>query len=211
MNCRPEDLVLYAVTDRRFLNDKSLTEAVEESLRGGVTFLQLREKRMKHDAFRAEALAVKAVAARYHVPLVIDDDVLLAKEIHADGVHLGRSDMAVAEARRILGADKIIGASARTVEDAVRAARDGADYLGSGAVFPTASKADAAALSHETLRAITHAVPIPVVAIGGITAENVGTLQGSGIAGVAVIRAVFGSSEIRAAAKELKEKVQAIL
>ncbi len=207
MNCDKKDLLLYAVTDRRWLGESSLYDAVKASLDGGVTFLQLREKDLGEAEFMQEALKLKALCREYHVPFVINDNVELAAAIDADGVHVGQSDMAAGDARRRLGPDKIIGVSAQTVEQALLAQQQGADYLGVGAVFPTGSKADASEVSQETLRAICDAVSIPVVAIGGITQQNVCQLAGSGICGVAVISAIYAEKDIAGASAALKAAV----
>ena len=207
MNCTRQQLLLYAVTDRHWLGEKSLYQGVEESLQGGATFIQLREKQLDRPAFLQEAKEIKTLCRRYGVPFVIDDDVDLALEVDADGVHVGQSDMEAGNVREKLGPDKIVGVSARTVEQALLAQQRGADYLGVGAVFPTGSKDDAKLLDHQVLRDICDAVSIPVIAIGGITQENVQELAGTGICGVAVISAIYGQSDVRQAAREMKEKV----
>ena len=205
MNCSKKELLLYAVTDRSWLNGKTLYEQVEDTLKGGTTFVQLREKDLDTDNFLKEALEIKELCARYHVPFVINDNVEIAKEINAGGVHVGQEDMAAANARAILGPDKIIGVSAHTVEEAIQAEKNGADYLGVGAAFQTGTKKNAGCISHETIRQICEAVNIPVVAIGGISHDNVMELAGSGICGVAVISALFAAKDIEKATKELKE------
>ena len=187
MRCDKKDLLLYAVTDRHWLNGRTLHEVVKESLDGGVTFVQLREKQLDEEHFLQEAKDLKELCSEYHVPFVINDNVKLAIEMDADGVHVGQSDMEAGDVRAKLGPDKIIGVSAQTVEQAVLAEKHGADYLGVGAVFPTSSKDDATEVPFETLKAICEAVSIPVIAIGGITKENVKELAGSGICGIAVI------------------------
>ena len=209
MRCDKKDLLLYAVTDRTWLNGAALEDHVERALKGGATFVQLREKELDHDAFLAEAFRLKALCARYGVPFVINDDVGIALECGADGVHVGQSDMEAGDVRAKLGPGKIIGVSAQTVEQAILAERRGADYLGVGAVFPTGSKADADDVSHETLKAICEAVSIPVIAIGGIGAGNVHELAGSGICGVAVISAIFAQRDIEKATAELKARTLA--
>ena len=211
MKCTETSLQLYAITDRRWLNGKSLYSQVEEALQGGATFIQLREKDLDENSFREEAVALKELCGRYNVPFVLDDNVELAKEIGADGVHVGQSDMEAGEVVRLLGEDKIIGVSASTVEDAVLAEKRGASYLGVGAVFPTGTKDDASGVSMETLREICEAVHIPVVAIGGITGENLGQLRGSGIAGISVISAIFAQPDVRKATEELKKKTEEML
>ena len=201
-----ESLLLYAVTDRHWLGGHTLQEDVESALDGGVTFLQLREKddmQLGHDDFLKEALQIRALCRRRQVPFVIDDDVALALECDADGVHVGQSDMEAGRVRDKIGPDKILGVSAQTVEEALRAQAQGADYLGVGAVFPTGSKADAQEVDHATLRAICRAVDIPVIAIGGITRDNVTSLAGTGIVGIAVISAIFAQEDVRAAAADL--------
>lgn len=201
-------LLLYAVTDRRWLGEDTLCRQVEEAVRGGVTFIQLREKGMERRDFLKEALEIKDLCRRYGVPFVINDDVDIAAESDADGVHLGQGDMPPEEARKILGEDKIIGVSARTVEQAAAAEKNGADYIGAGSVFSTGSKADAVKISYDTLSAICSSVSIPVIAIGGVNADNVRGLSGSGICGIAAISAVFGQGDTRKAASKLKQIVE---
>lgn len=209
MNCRKKDLLLYAVTDRSWLRGQSLYEQVEQALEGGVTMIQLREKKMPRQEFLKEAEMMKELCARYKVPLIINDEVEIALLADADGVHVGQKDMDVRSVRAVLGPDKIIGASARTVEQAKMACEQGADYLGVGAVFPTGTKLDAEVISYERLQEVCQASCVPVVAIGGITIENMHDLSGSGISGIAVVSAIFAQPDIRGAASGLKE--QAIL
>lgn len=211
MNCDKNDLVLYAVTDRSWLGDSSLYDQVESAIEGGATFIQLREKNLDEADFLSEAKEIQKLCREYKVPFVINDNVEIAAQIDADGVHVGQSDMEAGDVRKRLGPDKIIGVSAQTVEQALKAQEHGADYLGVGAVFPTGSKADATEVSHQTLKEICEAVDIPVIAIGGITKENVSELKGSGICGIAVISAIFAQKDIRKAAAELKQKVEEIL
>ena len=206
MNCYKKDLLLYAVTDRHWLEEKSLYEVVKESLDGGVTFVQLREKNLSDEIFLEEAKVIKELCDEYKVPFVINDNVDIALAMNADGVHVGQSDMEAGDVREKLGPDKIIGVSAQTVEQAVLAEKRGADYLGVGAVFPTGSKDDAIEVSHETLKAICEAVSIPVIAIGGITRDNVIELAGSGICGIAVISAIYAQKDIEKATRDLKEE-----
>ena len=205
MNCTKEDLLLYAVTDRTWLNGRTLYEQVEEALQGGATFIQLREKNLDQEHFMEEAVELKKLCKQYHVPFVINDDVEIAARIDSDGVHVGQSDMEAGDVRAKLGPDKILGVSAQTVEQAILAEKRGADYLGVGAVFSSGSKADADDVSHETLKAICEAVSIPVIAIGGISVNNVSQLKGTGICGIAVISAIFAQKDITAATKELKQ------
>lgn len=208
MKCDKKDLLLYAVTDRAWLNGATLYSQVEQALQGGATSVQLREKCLDDDAFLAEAQEIQALCRRYRVPFFVNDNVEIALAMGADGVHVGQSDMAAGRVRELLGPDKILGVSAQTVEQALMAERQGADYLGVGAVFPTGSKADAVEVPHATLRAICAAVHIPVIAIGGIGAGNVMQLAGSGICGVAVISAIFGQKDIAAAAADLKGRAR---
>jgi thiamine-phosphate pyrophosphorylase len=199
-----KSLLLYAVTDRSWLGTDTLAKQVEMALKGGATFVQLREKHLDHDAFLAEALEVKALCKKFSVPFVINDNVALAKEIDADGVHVGQSDMETGSVREFLGSGKIVGVSAQTVEQALLAQARGADYLGVGAVFPTGSKDDAEDVGIDTLKAICAAVNIPVIAIGGIGPQNVAKLNGCGICGIAVISAIFAQQDITAATKQLR-------
>ncbi|MBQ8925495.1 MAG: thiamine phosphate synthase [Clostridia bacterium] len=218
-----QHLALYGVTDRWWVKQKlekagvpvtddalrkGLLEDTKAALDGGMTYVQMREKGdpMTEDELLTEALALKALCEEYGVPFVIDDDVELAVKCGADGVHVGQSDMACVEARKALGSAKVVGVSAQTVEQAIQAEKDGADYLGVGAVFPTGSKDDADDVSHDTVKAICEAVSIPVIAIGGITKDNVGQLAGLGLDGIAVISAIYASDDLKAATEELKAK-----
>lgn len=200
-----QSLLLYAVTDRHWLGERTLYDVVRESLDGGVTFLQLREKDLDDEKFYQEAVGLQAMAREYGVPFVVNDNVDIAVRMDADGVHVGQSDMEAGDVRALIGPDKILGVSAQTVEQAVLAEKRGADYLGVGAVFPTGSKDDADDVSIETLKAICDAVSIPVVAIGGITLENTPQLAGSGICGIAVISAIYGQKNIYEATASLKK------
>ena len=197
-------LKLYIVTDRAWLNGKDLGSQVEESIQNGATLVQLREKALEEAAFAAEAENIKAVCRKYGVPLIVNDSVEVALAVGADGVHVGQHDMAAGDVRKKLGPDKFLGVSAQTVEQAVAAERAGADYLGVGAVFSTSTKLDAAEVSIDTLKAICAAVSIPVVAIGGIGPDNIQMLEGSGVAGVAVVSAVFAQPDIGAATRRLR-------
>ena len=200
-----DQLLLYAVTDSHWLNGRTLHSVVKESLEGGVTFVQLREKQLDEAHFMEEAKDLQVLCREYNVPFIINDNVDIALAMDADGVHVGQSDMEAGDVRAKLGPDKIIGVSAQTVRQALLAQERGADYLGVGAVFHTDSKADAADISHETLKAITEAVDIPVIAIGGISKENVSELSGTGICGIAVISAIFAEKDIKNATKKLKK------
>lgn len=198
-------LTLYAVTDRSWLGDESLYQQVKKALEGGVTMVQLREKNLSRKEFEEEAKNILPLCRAYHVPLIINDDVELAKETDADGVHIGQSDMQIQKAREILGADKIIGVTAKTIAQAEAAESAGADYLGSGAVFGSSTKKDAIPLDHDLLQKICESVQIPVVAIGGITAENAMLLKGRGMAGIAVVSGIFACSDIGQAAEKLRK------
>lgn len=205
-----EMLRLYAVTDRHCLPEtktETLCAAVEQAILGGATMVQLREKEWTGEDLVTEARAVQAVCRRHHVPFIMNNDVALALQLDADGVHVGQSDMPAVEARRLLGPGKILGVTARTVEEAQKAEADGADYLGSGAVFGSSTKLDAKTMARETFTAITHAVEIPVVAIGGITVSNALELRGCGAAGIAVVRGLFGEADVRDAARTLRTAV----
>lgn len=199
-----KDLCLYAVTDRHWLGEHTLEHQVEQAILGGATFVQFREKHLQGEELLEQGRRVQEVCRRYQVPMIVNDDVSLALSLDAAGIHVGQGDMKVQEARKRLGPEKIIGVSAHNVEEALEAWRNGADYLGAGAVFATGTKRDASALARETLAAICRAVEIPVVAIGGIDASNVACLAGTGIAGVAVIHGIFGREDVRRGAAELK-------
>ena len=211
MKCNKKDLLLYAVTDRHWLNGRTLYEVVKESLDGGVTFVQLREKTLDEETFLEEAKELQKLCREYNVPFVINDNVDIAAAMDADGVHVGQSAMEAGDVRAKLGPSKIIGVSAGTVEEAILAEKRGADYLGVGAVFPTGSKDDAIDVPHETLKAICEAVSIPVIAIGGITVDNTNELAGSGICGIAVISAIYAQEDIPAATSRLKQVVSEIV
>ncbi len=207
MNCTPEMLRLYAVTDRAWVGAQTLPQQVEAALKGGATCVQLREKHLDDAAIRAEALKISALCKQYRVPFILNDNVALAAECGADGVHLGQEDMDPAQARRILGPDAIIGVSAHSVAEAKAAVAAGADYLGCGAMFATTTKTDTTTLPKETLRAICEAVPVPVVAIGGIHKENLLSLADCGEAGVALVSAIFAAKDIEAECRELRQLV----
>lgn len=211
MKCNREMMKLYGVTDRSWLGARTLYEQVEDAIKGGATIIQLREKKMPEEEFLQEARELKILCNAYKIPFIINDNISVALAMDADGVHLGQGDMELKQAREILGPDKIIGVSAHNVEEAVQAEKNGADYLGAGAVFSTASKADVTSLSMETLKEICEAVSIPVVAIGGISEENMDQLKGTGISGVAVISALFAQADVCQAATRLCEKLSYII
>ena len=204
-------LELYAVTDRHWLGNQTLLEQVQEALDGGATCIQLREKQLDDKTFLQEAIEIQKLCKEYHVPFIVNDNVEIAKDMHADGIHVGQSYMEALDVRKALGNDVILGVSAQTVEQAKKAEAHGADYLGVGAVFPTGSKDDAEDVSYETLKAICEAVSIPVIAIGGITQDNVKDLAGSGIVGIAVISAIFAQKDITQATKDLKQATEQML
>lgn len=203
MNILPEQLRLYAVTDRRWLGGRSLAEDVEAAIQGGVTCVQLREKELDTEAFLQEARTLQALCEKYRVPLIINDDPEIARLCGAAGVHVGQKDRSAREVRRILGERAVIGVSAATVAEAVQAEADGADYIGCGAVFSTSTKTNTRSVDNALLSQICAAVHIPVVAIGGITRENAPSLRGTGIAGIAVVSAIFAQEDRRAAAESL--------
>lgn len=200
-----KSMCLYAVSDSMWLHGRTLPSVIREALEGGATFMQIREKNLPYEEFLALAKEVKKVTDEYHVPYVVNDEVDIAKEIDADGVHIGQSDKALVEARKILGPDKIIGVSAQTVEQAIEAEKNGADYLGVGSIFTTSTKLDADDVSLETLRAICDAVSIPVVAIGGIKAGNILDLRGTHVDGVAIVSGIFAAENIKEDTAKLLE------
>lgn len=205
MRCSKETMLLYAVTDRSWVKEQTFYEQVESALKGGVTCVQLREKDLPEEDFLEEALAIRALCHDYGVPFLINDNVELAIRCGADGVHVGQKDMEAGHVRSLVGDEMMIGVSAQTVEQAVRAQEAGADYLGVGAVFSTSTKADAMDVSYETLRKICESVSIPVVAIGGINQNNMMELSGSGICGVALVSAIFASKDIEDECRVLKK------
>lgn len=211
MNCDRKDLLLYAVTDRSWLNGATLAKEVEQALEGGATFVQLREKDLDEKRFLAEAIEMKNLCNKYGVPFVVNDNVDIAIKAGADGVHVGQSDMRAGDVRQRLGEDKILGVSAQTVEQAIVAEQQGADYLGVGAMFSTATKEDADDVSYETLKDICKAVHIPVIAIGGIGLDNISKLSGGGICGVAVVSALFAQENIKKATADLKNIVTTMI
>lgn len=211
MNMNREQLKLYAVTDRSWLGNETLYEQVEHALKGGATMVQLREKELDEDAFEREAVEIMALCHRYQVPFLVNDNVELAQKIGADGVHIGQSDMELARARKLLGPEAIIGVTAKTIDQAREAEAGGADYLGSGAVFGSSTKLDAKPMDHALLQEICESVHIPVVAIGGITVENVAKLQGRGMAGVAVVSGIFACPDIEAGTRKLRGLVDQML
>lgn len=208
---KKEDLLLYGITDRYWLDGHNLADDVELALKGGTTMLQLREKDLDEENFYKEAVEIKSLCERYKIPFIINDNVQLAVKVGADGVHVGQNDMVAQDVRALIGPDKILGVSTQTVEEAILAEKMGADYLGVGAVFPTGSKDDCWVLSHELCRDICSAVKIPVVAIGGITKDNIKMLKGLGFAGISVISAIFAQKNIEEACRTLHAETSAML
>ncbi len=205
MKCDKKAMLLYAVTDRAWVGKQNLYEQVESALKGGATCVQLREKELDDAAFLDEAIEIGALCKRYGVPFFINDNVEIAIKCHADGIHVGQDDMKAAEVRKKVGDDMMIGVSAHSVEEALEAVKNGADCLGVGAVFSTSTKADANVLPKEILRDICAAVDIPVVAIGGINKTNISALSGSGVDGVALVSAIFGSDDIEKECRLLRK------
>ena len=204
MKCDKRYMLLYAVTDRAWTGKQTLYEQVEAALKGGVTCVQLREKELDETAFLQEAKELCALCRRYGVPFLVNDNVEIAIACGADGIHVGQEDLAAGEVRRRVGENMILGVSVHTVEEAFQAVRDGADYLGLGAVFPTSTKTDVEQMSNETLRAICDAVDVPIVAIGGINRGNILRLAGSGVDGVALVSAIFSAEDIEGTCRELR-------
>lgn len=203
MKCDKESMLLYAVTDSAWTGEKTLYMQVEEALKGGATCIQLREKALEADAFLQEAIKMKQLCKKHNVPFIINDNVNIAIACGADGIHVGQKDMQAENVRELVGENMIIGVSAQTVEQALLAEKNGADYLGVGAVFSTTTKLDANQVSHDSLKAICSAVSISVVAIGGIYKHNILELAGSGVDGVALVSGVFASPDIENECREL--------
>ena len=205
MKCSREMMLLYAVTDRMWTGKQTLMEQVEDALKGGATCVQLREKELDEDAFLQEALEMKALCEKYHVPFFVNDNVEIAVKCKADGIHVGQSDMATAKVRQTVGEDMMIGVSVHSVEEALEAVRNGADCLGVGAMFSTSTKANADVLTKEVLKEICDAVDVPVVAIGGISKENMKELSGTGVDGVALVSAIFAAEDIEQECRVLRQ------
>lgn len=199
------DYTLYLVTDRQLMSCDSLTEAVEQAILGGCTMIQLREKELPSLEFYNQAVAVKQVTERYHIPLIINDRIDIAMAVQAAGVHIGQHDLPAATVRKVIGENMLLGVSASSIAEAIQAQQDGADYLGVGAMFPTGTKTDAESVSMEELQKIRTAVSLPIVVIGGINKGNAGRFKPMGIDGLAVVSAIIAQSDIKAAAAELKD------
>lgn len=204
MKCDKQHMLLYAVTDRTWVGNQTLYQQVEAALKGGVTCVQLREKKPEATVFLQEAEEICALCRQYNVPFIVNDHVDIALACGADGIHVGQSDMAAGDVRRRIGKERLLGVSVHTVEEARRAVQEGADYLGLGAVFPTSTKSDVDQMSSEILQAICNAVDLPVVAIGGITPDNLLKLSGSGVDGVALVSAIFSEEDIEGACRKLR-------
>ena len=199
------DYTLYLVTDRQLMSCDSLTEAVEQAILGGCTMIQLREKELSSLEFYNQAVAVKPVTDKYHIPLIINDRIDIAMAVQATGVHIGQHDLPAAAVRKVIGENMLLGVSASSIAEAIQAQQDGADYLGVGAMFPTGTKTDADSVSMEELQKIRAAVSLPIVVIGGINKGNAGRFKPMGIDGLAVVSAIIAQSDIKAAAAELKD------
>ena len=199
------DYTLYLVTDRQLMSCDSLTEAVEQAILGGCTMIQLREKELSSLEFYNQAVAVKQVTDKYHIPLIINDRIDIAMAVQATGVHIGQHDLPAAAVRKVIGENMLLGVSASSIAEAIQAQQDGADYLGVGAMFPTGTKTDADSVSMEELQKIRAAVSLPIVVIGGINKGNAGRFKPMGIDGLAVVSAIIAQSGIKAAAAELKD------
>lgn len=199
------DYTLYLVTDRQLMSCDSLTEAVEQAILGGCTMIQLREKELYSLEFYNQAVAVKQVTDKYHIPLIINDRIDIAMAVQATGVHIGQHDLPAAAVRKIIGENMLLGVSASSIAEAIQAQQDGADYLGVGAMFPTGTKTDADSVSMEELQKIRTAVSLPIVVIGGINKGNAGRFKPMGIDGLAVVSAIIAQSDIKVAAAELKD------
>lgn len=199
------DYTLYLVTDRQLMSCDSLTEAVEQAILGGCTMIQLREKELSSLEFYNQAVAVKQVTDKYHIPLIINDRIDIAMAVQATGVHIGQHYLPAAAVRKVIGENMLLGVSASSIAEAIQAQQDGADYLGVGTMFPTGTKTDADSVSMEELQKIRAAVSLPIVVIGGINKGNAGRFKPMGIDGLAVVSAIIAQSDIKAAAAELKD------
>lgn len=206
-----KSVLLYAVTDRTWTDKMTLPEQIELAIKGGATCIQLREKELDEDSFLKEALKIRDICKKYNVPLIINDNVEIAIKAKADGVHVGQDDISVKAVRKMVGNDMIIGVSAHNVKEALEAEKNGADYLGAGAVFLTSTKSNAKKLPKNVLKDICQSVSIPVVAIGGINKSNMRELTGTGIDGVALISAIFASEDIENECRELYRMVKKVV
>ena len=205
MKCDKKTMVLYAVTDRTWVGKQNLYEQVESALKGGVTCVQLREKELDEEEFLKEAIELALLCKQYNVPFFINDNVEIAIKCDADGIHVGQEDMEASKDRQRVGDDMMIGVSVHSVEEAIEAVNNGADYLGVGAMFSTSTKSDVSVLSKETLKDICQAVDVPVVAIGGIHKSNISQLSHTGVDGVALVSAIFGADDIEKECQFLRQ------
>lgn len=196
--------ILYAVTDRAWIGKQNLYEQVESALKGGATCVQLREKNLDEELFLEEAIKIKSLCKKYGIPFLVNDNVDIAIKCEADGVHVGQEDTAVSKVRKLVGDKMIIGVSVQNINEALESIKNGADYLGVGAMFSTSTKLDANVIPFENLKSICNAVNIPVVAIGGIGKNNIMKLAGSGADGVALVSAIFGAKNIEEECRELR-------
>ena len=205
------DYTLYLVTDNKNKTEEKFLNTIEESIKGGVSLVQLREKKLKHDEFLNIALKVKKLLKKYNVPLIINDNVEIAKEIDADGIHVGQDDLEAKKVRKILGNDKIIGVSAHNIKEAKKAERDGANYIGCGTIFKTYTKSDATLITKDELNNIVNTVSIPVVYIGGIKEDNIKELKNTGIKGVSVVSAIMESENPKLSSEKLRKEIERII
>lgn len=199
--------ILYAITDRTWLNGRSLEDVVEQSLMGGVDIIQLREKNLDFNSFLESAIKIKKLTEKYNVPLIINDNIEVCRQSNADGVHIGQGDTPLSKARKVLGKDKIIGVTAKTIQQALEAQLNGADYLGVGAMFGSTTKKDAIPLTFQQLADIRKSITIPIVAIGGINANNIDKFANTNVDGIAVVSAVYGQTDIKSATENLLAKI----
>ena len=199
------DYRLYLVTDRQLMSCDTLAEAVEQAILGGCTMIQLREKELSSLEFYNQAVDVKQVTDKYHIPLIINDRIDIAMAVQATGVHIGQRDLPAVVVRKVIGENMLLGVSASSIAEAIQAQQDGADYLGVGAMFPTGTKTDADSVSMEELQKIRTAVSLPIVVIGSINKGNAGCFKPMGIDGLAVVSAIIAQSDIKVAAAELKD------
>lgn len=211
MSISKSQMKLYVVTDRSWLDGKLFTEEVEKTLQGGATLIQLREKNLSYDEFLKEGKEIKKITDKYNTPLIINDNVEIAMNIYASGVHIGQSDMDTEEVKKLIGKDKILGVTAKTVEQAIKAEKDGASYIGVGAAFSTSTKLDTRVITFETIKNICKSVTIPVVAIGGIDENNIMNLKGLGIHGVALVSSIFSKEDVLLATKQMLELTECML
>lgn len=211
LKCDKNSMLLYAVSDRSWLGNQTLYEQIELALKGGATCVQIREKKLGDEEFLKEATEICKLCKKYAVPCIINDNIEVALKCGADGIHVGQSDMNASKVRELIGENMLLGVSASTVEQAVEAYNNGADYLGVGAVYSTSTKLDASSVPHSVLKEICKSVPIPVVAIGGISKGNIANLKGNGLCGVALVSAIFASSDIENETRQLRKLSEAMV